>query len=127
MNKGPVTLLSFGYLYGIPEADMVLDTRGMANPFYVAELSDLTGLDKPVQDFIWQDDTSRAYRDALVELLRLRMQLYERWDSPNRKPLTIAVGCTGGRHRSVATALWLARALQSWGYAVTLRHRELGG
>lgn len=125
MNSSPITLLTFGYLYGIPEADMVLDTRGMANPFYVAELSDLTGLDRPVQDFIWQDETSRAYRDALVELLRLRMQLYERWDSPNRKPLTIAVGCTGGRHRSVAVAAALAETIRTLGHSAELVNRDM--
>ena len=125
MNRNPITLLSFGYLYGVPEADMVIDTRGMVNPFYVKELSELTGLDQPVRDYIWQDADSRAYRDALTETLRLRMALYERWNSPNRKPLTIAVGCTGGRHRSVATALYLAQSLRGWGYEVTLRHREL--
>lgn len=121
-----VTLLSFGFLYGQPErADTVLDARGMANPFYEPALRDMTGLDTPVQDFIWQDGPSRAYLDAIVELLRRRMALYERWDSPNRKPLTIAVGCTGGRHRSVATVLKLAEALRGWGYTVVLRHREL--
>ena len=126
MNKGPITVLSFGFLYGLPaEADMVLDTRGMANPFYVPALSRLNGLDRPVQDFIWQDAGSLAYLNALIEMLRLRMELFEQWDSPNRKPLTIAVGCTGGCHRSVATALKLTEALEGWGYQVTLKHREL--
>ena len=126
MDNKTITVLSFGFLYGLPtEADMVLDTRGMANPFYVPALSRLTGLDEPVQDFIWQDEGSRAYLEAVIEMLRLRMLLFEQWNSPNRKPLTIAVGCTGGRHRSVATALKLTEALQSWGYHVTLKHREL--
>ena len=125
-SEKQITVLSFGFLYGLPaEADMVLDTRGMANPFYVPALSKLTGLDGPVQDFIWQDEDSSAYLEAMIEMLRLRMQLFEQWDSPNRKPLTIAVGCTGGRHRSVATALRLSEALQAWGYQVTLKHREL--
>ncbi len=127
MNHKTVTVVSFGFLYGAPEADTVLDTRGMINPFYVPELRDLTGLDLPVQDYILQDADSRAYLDAMIGMLRLRMKLYEKWDSPNRKPLTIAVGCTGGRHRSVAAALQLAEALRSWGYQVTLRHRELQG
>lgn len=121
-----ITVLSFGFLYGLPaQADTVLDVRGMVNPFYEPALRDLTGLDAPVQDYIWRDEASRAYLDAMIELMRRRLTLYERWDSPNRKPLTIAVGCTGGRHRSVAAAVELAGALRSLGYEVRLLHRDL--
>ena len=121
-----ITLLSFGFQYGLPaEADTVLDTRGMVNPFYEPALREHTGLDAAVQEFIWRDGASRAYLEAMQTLLERRMALYARWDSPNRKPLTVAVGCTGGRHRSVATVLRLAETLRALGYEVTVRHREL--
>lgn len=122
----PITLMSFGFLYGTPQdADTVIDTRGMKNPFYEPALRDKTGLDTEVQEYVLCDETGRAFLASIVEMLRLRMELYERWDSPNKKPLLIAVGCSGGRHRSVTVALRLRQALEEWGYTVTLIHREL--
>lgn len=121
-----ITLLSFGFLYGLPEqADTVLDVRGMSNPFYDPDLRALTGLDERVQNYVMRGEPDRAYFDAIVTLLQRRIALYERWDSPNRMPLIIAVGCTGGQHRSVSTVERLAAIFRSWGYAVTVRHREL--
>lgn len=126
MQQEPITVMSFGFLYGVPEnADTVIDTRGMKNPFYEPELRELTGLDAQVRAYVLSDAVGREYLESVVRMLRLRLQLYERWDSPNKKPLTIAVGCSGGRHRSVTVAIHLCRLLESWGYPVRLIHREL--
>lgn len=122
----PITVMSFGFLYGVPQdADTVIDTRGMKNPFYEPSLREKTGLEPEVQDYVLSDETGRAYLASILEMLRLRLELYARWDSPNKKPLTIAVGCSGGRHRSVTVALRVRQALEQWGYNVTLIHREL--
>ncbi|MCQ2418655.1 MAG: hypothetical protein MJ085_02610 [Clostridia bacterium] len=122
----PITVMSFGFLYGVPQdADTVIDTRGMKNPFYEPSLRDKTGLDPEVQAYVLSEETGRAYLASILEMLRLRLALYERWDSPNKKPLMIAVGCSGGRHRSVTVALRVRQALEQWGCSVKLIHREL--
>lgn len=122
----PITVMSFGFLYGVPQdADTVIDTRGMKNPFYEPSLREKTGLAPEVQNYVLSEETGRAYLASVLEMLRLRLELYERWDSPNKKPLTIAIGCSGGRHRSVTVALRVRQALEDLGYSVTLIHREL--
>lgn len=122
----PITVMSFGFLYGVPQdANTVIDTRGMKNPFYEPSLRDKTGLDPEVQAYVLSEETGRAYLASILEMLRLRLALYERWDSPNKKPLMIAVGCSGGRHRSVTVALRVRQALEQWGCSVKLIHREL--
>lgn len=124
--QDPITVMSFGFLYGAPQnADTVIDARGMKNPFYEPSLRDKTGLDTEVQDYVLSDEAGKAYLESVLEMLRVRMELYERWDSPNKKPLCFAVGCSGGRHRSVTLAIRICRALESWGYCVKLIHREL--
>lgn len=125
MNRVRVSLLTFGFQYGMPEADMVLDMRGLNNPFYVPELKDKTGLDREVQDYIFSFPESREYLQAVVRLVHLRLQMYERYIDKQPKHLTFAIGCTGGRHRSVAMALALARELTAMGYAPSVEHREL--
>lgn len=121
-----ITLMSFGYLHGLPaNADTVIDTRGLKNPFYVPELKEKSGLDKEARDYIFSFPETKEYLDAVTEMLRIRLQLFKQWDSPLRHPLTIAVGCTGGRHRSVTMTLALADRLRTMGYAVTVCHRDL--
>lgn len=121
-----IKLMSFGYLYGLPEnADTVIDTRGLKNPFYVPELKDKTGLDREVYDYIFSFPETAEYFEAILQMLRIRLRLYAQWDSPLRHPLTVCVGCSGGRHRSVTITRALAEALQHDGYAVEVIHREL--
>lgn len=97
-----VTVMSFGFKYGIPiEADMVLDVRFLPNPYYVASLRDKTGLDKEVSDFIFRHESSREFMRRVEELVSFLLPQYVEEGKHN---LTIAVGCTGGRHRSVAVA-----------------------
>ena len=121
-----LTLLSFGYLYGLPEqADTVIDTRGLKNPFYIPELKDKTGLDREVRDYIFGFPETEEYLDAVMRMLRIRLKLFAQWDSPLKHPLTVAVGCTGGRHRSVTMTLALAERLRAEGCCVHVIHRDI--
>lgn len=121
-----ITLMSFGYLHGLPEqADTVIDTRGLKNPFYIPELKEKSGLDQEVRDYIFSFPETKEYLDAVMEMLRIRLQLYAQWNSPLRHPLTVAVGCTGGRHRSVTMTLAIADKLRGMGYPVEICHRDL--
>ncbi len=117
-----VNVLSFGYNRGLPpEADLVFDVRCLPNPFYEPDLQHLTGLDGPVADFVFRNGNAQALLTKLTELMELLLPLYE----SDRTELTVAVGCTGGRHRSVAMAQALAEELKRRGAAVTVAHREL--
>lgn len=117
-----VTLLSFGYKRGIPlEADLVFDVRFLANPYFDAALSGLDGRDKEVQDFVLQLGEAKQFMEHLDRLLSFSLPQYER---EGKLYLTVAVGCTGGRHRSVAVVEKLKTELeQAW--SVSVRHRDL--
>lgn len=118
-----VSVMSFGFKHGPPQgADLVFDVRFLANPHYVAELRERTGLEVPVRDYLEaQSDFGELLR-RLEEMVRF---LLPRYRQENRTYLTIAIGCTGGRHRSVAVAESLASGLRSHGWEVGIRHREL--
>ena len=106
-----VNVLSFGFKYGIPaEADLVFDVRFLPNPYYKAELRDKTGLDEEVSDYVFNSDSSRGFMERLTALVDYLLPLYV---EEGKYSLTIAVGCTGGRHRSVAVAQALARHIES--------------
>ena len=114
-----IELCSFGRKYGMPEADMVLDVRCLENPFWVPELKEKNGLDNEVRAYIL--DHSQDYLEKLTKLLQLHGQLAR---DRNCACLRIAVGCTGGRHRSVCVAQLLAEALREE-FEVTLTHRDI--
>lgn len=117
-----ITLLSFGYKHGIPlEADLVFDVRFLANPYFDAALSGLDGRDSEVQEYVLGLEEARAFMGHLEGLLSFTLPQYEREGKPY---LTIAVGCTGGRHRSVVVAEKL-RAVLEGAWTVTVRHRDL--
>ena len=116
-----ITLISFGRKYGVPEADIVLDMRCLENPFWVAELKEKSGLEPEVQNYIFSNPESKEYLQNLFALLRLQIKLSL---DRSRKNLTVAVGCTGGRHRSVAVAEFLAKELQD--HEISLIHRDIG-
>ncbi|MDE3223816.1 MAG: RNase adapter RapZ [Nitrospirota bacterium] len=119
-----VSLLSFGYKFGVPfEADLLFDVRFLRNPNFVAELKALTGEDAKVQAHVFDDPDAGALLDRLESLLQFLLPCYER---ERRSYLTIGIGCTGGRHRSVAIALQLRDRLAKTGCNATLRHRDLG-
>jgi RNase adapter protein RapZ len=118
-----VTLESFGYKYGVPvDADVMFDVRFLANPFFVEELRLQTGLDATVATYVLQRPEANLFLSQVSALLESTLPLYIR---EGKSYLTVAVGCTGGRHRSVAIVEELGRRLTAWGYATHLRHRDL--
>jgi len=118
-----VNLLSFGFKHGLPsEADIVLDVRFLPNPFFVKELAPLTGEDDPVRRFVLDHPDTQAFLAKAIELLRLSLAGFER---EGKAHATIAIGCTGGQHRSVAIVCELAGRLGD-GFAISARHRDIG-
>jgi UPF0042 nucleotide-binding protein len=118
-----ISLVSFGFKHGVPPGcDLLFDVRFLPNPHFVAGLRDATGLDEPVLDFLSQQPDFGALVDRLADLLAF---LLPRYRSENRSYLTIGVGCTGGRHRSVAVVERLADRLASAGWSARRSHREL--
>ncbi len=118
-----ISLFSFGYKFGIPvDADMVFDVRFLRNPYFVEDLQPLTGEYEEIQRFVIENKEGKDFVQHLKELFVFLLPLYER---EQRSYLTIAFGCTGGRHRSVAMALRMRDILKTLGYEVTLRHREI--
>jgi UPF0042 nucleotide-binding protein len=117
-----IAVMSFSYRRGVPrEADLVFDVRFLKNPHYVPELKPLTGLDEAVAAFIETDPDYRPFIDRLQDLIG---PLLPRFDAEGKSYLTIAIGCTGGRHRSVAVAKRLADWLRKAGRSVSLSHRD---
>jgi UPF0042 nucleotide-binding protein len=120
-----VTLLSFGYKYGIPaDADLVADARFLPNPFWVPELRHLGGEDAAVSDYVLSQPGAREFIDAYSKVLELVLAGYQR---ENKRHATIAIGCTGGKHRSVALLRELAERLEQMpGVVVSVKHRDRG-
>jgi RNase adapter protein RapZ len=120
-----VTVLSFGYKYGIPmDADLVMDVRFLPNPFWIPELKDLTGLDADVRNYVLTQEGAEEFLDRYHELLRLIGAGYRR---EGKRYLTLAIGCTGGKHRSVTISEELSRRLSDEDrMAVKVVHRDLG-
>ena len=119
-----VTLASFGYKHGIPlEADLLFDVRFLPNPYFVPELRPLTGKDRGVQDYIANEEGTEGFLERITELLRFLIPRYAR---EGKSYLTVGIGCTGGRHRSVAMVEWLRRRLARLaGARVRVRHRDI--
>jgi UPF0042 nucleotide-binding protein len=117
-------LVSFGYKFGLPDdADMVLDARFLPNPYWMPELRDLTGQDLWVRDFVLSREEAGAFLEKVVDLVRL---LAPRFVAEQKPRLVLAVGCTGGRHRSVALVEELARQLQQdSGLVTSVTHRDI--
>ena len=118
-----VSVFSFGFKHGMPvEADLMIDVRFLPNPFYDPKMRTLTGNDKLVSDFVLQNPTTEKFLDAWWSLLDVAMPGYV---AEGKSHLSIAVGCTGGQHRSVAIANATATYLEKSGYHVSLSHRDL--
>jgi RNase adapter protein RapZ len=119
-----IQLISFGYKFGIPlEADLVFDTRFIQNPYYIPELREHSGLTEPVRDFVLQQPGAEEYLDLIEGLLEFSIPAFA---EEGKSRLTIGIGCTGGRHRSIVFAEELARRLRQRGHApVEVFHREL--
>ncbi len=118
------TVMSFGFKYGIPvDADLVADMRFLPNPYWDDNLKDLTGLDSAVNDYVIDQPEAKAFLDNYAELISLVEDGYLR---EGKRFVTIAIGCTGGKHRSVAMAENLSARLVKNGVEVRVVHRDLG-
>lgn len=118
-----VSVFSFGFKHGMPvEADLMIDVRFLPNPFYDPQMRTMTGNDPLVRDFVLNNELTRRFLDAWESLLDVAMPGYV---AEGKSHLSIAVGCTGGQHRSVAIANATADYLQRGGYHVSLSHRDL--
>lgn len=119
-----LTLVSFGFGRGISRtADLVFDMRFLANPHWVDELRPLTGADQPVRDYIAGDP---AWADSIDRIEALLTEWIPRYWAAGKTYLTVAFGCTGGRHRSVTAAVEMAERLRAAGFTPNIRHRDLG-
>ncbi|MBQ5320683.1 MAG: RNase adapter RapZ [Oscillospiraceae bacterium] len=118
-----ISCVSFGFKHGVPsEADLVFDVRCLPNPFYIEELKNKTGLDKPVSDYVMQFEQSKTLKDKLFDLIDFLQPLYI---SEGKSSLVIAIGCTGGHHRSVTFAELLNEHLLEKGYNSSVTHRDI--
>jgi UPF0042 nucleotide-binding protein len=118
-----LSLVSFGYKYGLPvDADLVFDARCLPNPHFVEELRSLSGRTPQVVEYVLGFAQSRSFLERILDFLKVTLPLYVQ---EGKAYLTIAVGCTGGRHRSVVLAEELARHLREAGHGVTVRHRDM--
>lgn len=119
-----VTILSFGFKYGIPgDADLVFDVRFLPNPYYIQELRPMSGNDAPVRDYVMSSETARKFLDKLVDMVQFLIPNYV---AEGKNQLVIGIGCTGGKHRSVTMANALYYALeQEEGYGLKIEHRDI--
>ncbi len=123
-NNLMVNIVSFGFKHGIPQdADLVFDVRFLPNPFYIDELKQKTGLDTEVQDYVMAYEEAKEFMTKLEDMVRFLIPQYVK---EGKYQLVVAIGCTGGQHRSVTLAGELYKRLYNNGeYGVTLRHREI--
>lgn len=119
-----ITILSFGFKYGIPaDADLVFDVRFLPNPYYIDELKPLTGNDKPIQEYVMQHKDATLFLDKLEDMLAFLMP---RYITEGKNQLVVAIGCTGGRHRSVTLSNELFDRMNKYSeYGFKLVHRDI--
>ena len=115
--------MSFGFRHGLPmEADIVWDVRFLPNPHFIEDLQALSGLDKPVQEYVYGQESTHYFLNHMIPLLEMTLPFYE---AEGKSYLTIAIGCTGGHHRSVALAEYIANHLKTLGRSSRIRHRDI--
>ena len=118
-----ITVLSFGFKYGIPtDSDLVFDVRFLKNPYYVPELKKETGTNKDVQDYVLSSPSAHPFLDKLLDMLVLLIPGYI---DEGKNQLVIGIGCTGGRHRSVTIACQIGMRLANMDYVVRVEHRDI--
>jgi UPF0042 nucleotide-binding protein len=118
-----IHVMSFGFKYGLPiDAEFVADVRFLANPFWVDELKDKTGLDKEVSDYVFSTEKASHFLDLFTEMTT---QTFDSFLHENKSNITIAFGCTGGHHRSVSMAEEYRNRLEGMGYSVSLTNRDV--
>jgi UPF0042 nucleotide-binding protein len=120
-----LTLMSFGFKYGLPtDVDMVWDMRFLPNPYWSPELRELTGLDDDISQYVLHQERAQRYLTAQIAALR---EVIDGYLLENKRFATLAVGCTGGKHRSVATVEYLEKALADWSdVRLSAKHRDVG-
>ncbi|MDE6375998.1 MAG: RNase adapter RapZ [Ligilactobacillus sp.] len=117
-----VNVMSFGFKYGVPiDADIVMDVRFLPNPYYIKELREKTGNDQAVYDYVMNSEMTEEFYQQFIKMLRFVMPGYQK---EGKSSVTIAIGCTGGQHRSVALAKRIGKALQEK-YPVNITHRDM--
>ena len=118
-----ITVMSFGFKYGIPrDSDLVFDVRFLPNPYYIEELKKLTGNDKPIQDYVMGFDAAHIFLDKIMDLFDFLLPEYVQ---EGKNSLVIAIGCTGGKHRSVTLANAIADRLKKTEYGCKVEHRDI--
>ena len=116
-------VMSFGFKRGIPrESDLVLDVRFLPNPFYIREIRAYTGLEAPIRDYVLGKEETRAFLSHLYQMVDYLIPLYQK---EGKRRLIIAIGCTGGAHRSVASSEALGEHLRALGVTVSVKHRDV--
>ncbi len=119
-----IDIMSFGYKYGIPlDADLVFDVRFLPNPFYIDELRPFTGNDDKVKEYVMKWEEAKEFLKKLGDMIKFLIPYYIR---EGKSQLVIAIGCTGGKHRSVTIANALYEFLKKEDYSVILHHRDIG-
>ena len=122
-HKMNLFLISFGYKYGIPhDSDIILDARFLPNPHFVADLKPKNGLDREVREFLLRREETRAFLDRLYSLLEFTLPQFEK---EAKSSLTLALGCTGGRHRSVALVEEIRKRLDNGRFRIHVKHRDI--
>lgn len=122
-NNFIVSIVSFGFKYGIPrDADLVFDVRFLPNPYYNLELRPLTGNDEAIQDFVMQYDEAKEFMNKIVDLLEFLIPNYIK---EGKNGLVIGIGCTGGKHRSVTLANGIYKEMETLPYSVRIYHRDI--
>ena len=117
-----ITLFSFGFKHGTPEADSVWDVRFLPNPYWVSELRNHTGLEAPVAAYVLENKTGRRFLDLFESFLFFFLRSHQ---AAGRKEISLAVGCTGGRHRSVAVTDHLQKIIADMEFDLTVFHRDI--
>ncbi|MDD6160309.1 MAG: RNase adapter RapZ [Oscillospiraceae bacterium] len=122
-NEMSISVMSFGFKYGVPmEADLMFDVRFLPNPFYVEQLREKTGLDDAVRDYVFRNGSTGEFMERLKSMISFLIPQYA---EEGKSALVIAIGCTGGHHRSVAVTHALTRYIRELGYNVSETHRDM--
>ncbi len=118
-----VHIVTFGFKYGVPsEADLVFDLRFLPNPYFEKELRPLSGMDEAISEYVIGSEVGKKFNERFLDFLTYMLPLYA---EEGRYRITIAIGCTGGRHRSVSVAESVLATLLKKRYAVTIEHRHM--
>jgi UPF0042 nucleotide-binding protein len=124
ISQMKIHILSFGYKYGIPlDSDLIIDVRFLSNPYFKPDMRDLNGEDEKVKNFVLKNRQTKTFLKKYIELLDYLIPLYKK---EGKAYLTISIGCTGGRHRSVAIAGYIFKHLEKSGVRISISHRDIG-